>query len=153
MSSRRPISFPLVRGTASRQAHADMPAGTYEREMSKEGFFGPAAFFHHRHPPTAWVDFQGPLAPHAFDLVKINEAPDCPWDAPVILSNAHVEMRLWNLSRPMPALARNGDGDQILFIHDGRAGLFCDFGHMTVTTGDYVDRKSTRLNSSHSQIS
>src|SRR5579859_539901 len=138
MSSRRPISFPLVRVTASRQAHADMPAGTYEREMSKEGFFGPAAFFHHRHPPTAWVDFQGPLAPHAFDLVKINEAPDCPWDAPVILSNAHVEMRLWNLSRPMPALARNGDGDQILFIHDGRAGLFCDFGHMTVTTGDYV---------------
>ena len=34
-------------------------AGTYEREISKEGFFGPAAFFYHRHPPTGWTDFEG----------------------------------------------------------------------------------------------
>ena len=33
-----------AQGTHSRQAHADLPEGTYEREMSKEGFFGPAAF-------------------------------------------------------------------------------------------------------------
>ncbi|HMA51725.1 MAG TPA: homogentisate 1,2-dioxygenase, partial [Magnetospirillaceae bacterium] len=138
MSARRPISFPLVRGTASRQAHADMPAGTFEREMSKEGFFGPASFFHHRNPPTGWVDFQGPLAPHAFDLVKINEAPECPWDAPVILSNAHCEMRLWNLDGAMPALARNGDGDQLLFVHQGKGELFCDFGHLTLAAGDYL---------------
>ena len=49
---KRPIFVPHVEGTASRQAHADLPAGTYEREISKEGFFGPAAFFHHKHPPT-----------------------------------------------------------------------------------------------------
>src|SRR5512134_1244150 len=63
-----------VEGKASRQAHADMPAGTYEREMSKEGFFGPAAFFHHRHPPTGWTAFDGPLRPHAFDLTKLTPA-------------------------------------------------------------------------------
>jgi homogentisate 1,2-dioxygenase len=138
MPSHRPISFPLVRGDASRQAHADFPPGTYEREMSKEGFFGPAAFFYHRHPPTGWVDFAGPLAPHAYDLSKINEAPLCPWDAPVILSNAHCEMRMWNLSGAMPDLARNGDGDQILFIHQGGGALFCDFGHLRLITGDYL---------------
>ena len=38
---KRPIFVPRVEGTASRQAHADLPAGTYEREISKEGFFGP----------------------------------------------------------------------------------------------------------------
>ena len=135
---KRQISLPLVRGTASRQAHADLPEGTFEREMSKEGFFGPAAFFYHRHPPTGWSDFQGPLRPHAFDLVKINETPDCPWSAPVILSNAHVEMRLWNLSAKMPALARNGDGDQLLFVHQGEGELFCDFGHLSLKTGDYL---------------
>ena len=43
-----------AQGAHSRQAHADMPEGTYEREVSKEGFFGPAAFFHHRRPPTGW---------------------------------------------------------------------------------------------------
>ncbi len=51
-------SVSRVEGTASRQAHGDLPAGTYEREMSKEGFFGPAAFFYHRHPPTGWTDFR-----------------------------------------------------------------------------------------------
>ncbi len=38
----------------------------------------------------------------------------------------------------MKALARNADGDQLLFIHRGRADLFCDFGHIEITQGDYV---------------
>ena len=64
--------IPLSRGSGvhSRQAHADLPPGTYEREISKDGFFGPAAFFHHAHPPTGWTDFTGPLRPRAFDLTK-----------------------------------------------------------------------------------
>ena len=52
-----------AQGTHSRQAHADLPEGTYEREVSKEGFFGPAAFLHHRRPPTGWTTFEGPLRP------------------------------------------------------------------------------------------
>ena len=52
------IQYPRVEGAASRQAHADLPAGTYEREMGKEGFFGPASFFYHRRPPTGWSNFE-----------------------------------------------------------------------------------------------
>ncbi len=37
-----------ARGTFLRRAHCDLPEGTYEREISKEGFFGPSAFFRHR---------------------------------------------------------------------------------------------------------
>ena len=136
--SRRYIQFPRVEGQASRQAHADLPAGTYEREMSKEGFFGPAAFFYHRNPPTGWSDFEGPLAPRAFDLVRINEGHPSPWAAPVILHNHATEMRLWQLAEAMPALARNGDGDQLLFVHLGAGELYCDFGHLTLVKGDYV---------------
>ena len=135
---RRYIQFPRVEGDASRQAHADLPSGTYEREMSKEGFFGPAAFFHHTHPPTGWSDFDGPLAPRAFDLVKLNDAPASPWDAPVIASNRAVELRFWRLAAAMPALARNGDGDQLLFVHAGGGEFFSDFGHLTLAAGDYV---------------
>src|SRR5471030_1928532 len=65
------IRYPRVEGVASRQAHADLPKGSYEREMGKEGFFGPASFFYHRHPPTGWINFEGPLRPHAFDLTKL----------------------------------------------------------------------------------
>jgi homogentisate 1,2-dioxygenase len=132
------IQYPLVKGQASRQAHADLPPGTYEREMSKEGFFGPAAFFHHRHPPTGWSAFEGPLSPRAFDLTKLNAQPELPWDAPVVLHNRACEVRFWALGRPMPGLARNADGDQLLFIHAGTAELFCDFGHLSVRPGDYV---------------
>jgi homogentisate 1,2-dioxygenase len=125
-------------GQHSRQAHADMPQGTFEREVSKEGFFGPAAFFHHRRPPTGWSNFEGPLRPRAFDLSAMNEASPSPWAPPKILFNSHLEMRFWKLAAPMPSLARNADGDQLLFIHEGAADLFCDYGHLAVTAGDYL---------------
>ena len=138
MGNRKWISASRVEGNASRQAHADMPEGTYEREMSKEGFFGPAAFLHHRNPPTGWVDFEGPLQPRAFDLTKLNAAETSPWSSHPVLYNKATDIRFWKLAEPMTALARNGDGDQLLFIHAGRADLFCDFGHLAVEPGDYV---------------
>jgi len=65
--SRRWISLPQRAGEFSRQAHADLPAGTFERELGKEGFFGPATHMYHRHPPTGWTSWEGPLRPRAFD--------------------------------------------------------------------------------------
>ena len=38
----------------------------------------------------------------------------------------------------MPHLARNADGDQLLFIHEGQGDLFCDFGHLAYREGDYI---------------
>lgn len=138
MGDRKWISASRVEGKASRQAHADMPEGTYEREMSKEGFFGPAAFLHHKRPPTGWTKFEGPLQPRAFDLNKLNAADPSPWASRSVLHNKATDIRFWKLADTMPALARNGDGDQLLFIHTGKADLFCDFGHLAVEAGDYV---------------
>ena len=132
------IPVRAAQGAHSRQAHADMPAGTYEREISKEGFFGPAAFIHHPRPPTGWSNFEGPLRPRAFDLARLNEAQGSPWNAPVILKNAATEMRFWKLAEAMPGLARNADGDQLLFVHQGGGDLFCDYGHIAYEAGDYL---------------
>ncbi|WP_448206305.1 homogentisate 1,2-dioxygenase [Azospirillum sp. sgz302134] len=132
------ITPPRVEGSSSRQAHADLPAGTYERELGKEGFFGPATHMYHRHPPTGWVDWEGPLRPRAFDLTRIEGAQDSPWDAADILHNAHVRMRLWRAPERMDHLARNGDGDELIFIHAGRGEFFCDYGHLSFRTGDYI---------------
>lgn len=136
--ARKWISIPKVEGEASRQAHADMPAGTYEREMSKEGFFGPAAFLHHKRPPTGWTSFEGPLRPRAFNLAALNEGEGSPWAAARVLHNAACDIRFWKLDGAMPALARNADGDQLLFIHRGEGDLFCDFGHLAFEAGDYI---------------
>jgi len=138
MSKRNWIPVKGAEGVYSRQAHADLPEGTFEREMSKEGFFGPAAFLYHRKPPTGWVSFEGPLRPRAFDLNGLNGGSPSPWTAPVVLHNRSVEVRFWKLAEPMHDLARNADGDQLLFIHEGEGELLCDFGRLLYRKGDYL---------------
>jgi homogentisate 1,2-dioxygenase len=138
MSAKNWIEFPHIEGEASRQAHADLPSGTYEREIGREGFFGPATHLYHRHPPTGWTSFEGPLRPRAFDAVRAaSECGPLP-AAPVLLSNAHLQMRIWACDHPMKALARNSDGDELLFVHQGAGELFCDFGHLSYRDGDYI---------------
>ncbi|SDK30126.1 homogentisate 1,2-dioxygenase [Ferrimonas sediminum] len=136
---RKWISFPHKEGTVSRQAHADLPEqAIYEREAGRAGFFGPAAHFHHRHPPTGWSDWQGPLRPRALDLNRQQQRHPVPWQVPAFLHNSHCQMRLWHLDHSMTELMRNADGDELLFIHAGRAELYCDYGHLTLETGDYL---------------
>jgi homogentisate 1,2-dioxygenase len=132
------IPVRAAQGRHSRQAHADLPEGAYEREMSKEGFFGPAAFLYHRRPPTGWTRFEGPLRPRAFDLARLNAAEPSPWAAGRVLGNHAVDIRFWKLAEAMPALARNADGDQLLFVHAGAGDLFCDFGRIGYRSGDYL---------------
>lgn len=125
-------------GLASRQAHVALPAGTYEREMGKEGFFGPAAHLYHRNPPTGWVGWEGPLKPRAFDTALFATAAAGPWQATALLGNAHVKFRHLLLTAAMDHLVRNGDGDELLFVHAGAGELFCDFGHLSYGEGDYI---------------
>jgi len=132
------ISFPKVEGQSSRQAHCDLPAHSFEREMSKEGFFGPASQFYHRHPPTSWRRIDGPLLPRAFDTNELPGESCQPWAAASLLHNAHCHIRLWKTASSQSELVRNADGDDLLFIHSGRAEMYCDFGHLSVSEGDYL---------------
>jgi homogentisate 1,2-dioxygenase len=132
------INFPRIEGKASRQAHADLPDGSYEREIGREGFFGPATHMYHKHMPTAWTSFSGPLRPRAYDTAKVSGFGPSPWSAKALLGNARVRIRTWRLSEPMRELARNSDGDELLFVHQGAGDLFCDFGHLTFRDGDYI---------------
>ena len=134
------IPFPRQQGVSSRQAHADFPEqAIFEREIGREGFFGPATHMHHKHAPTGWSDWQGDLRPRLFDLRKlISITTDSPWDVADILHNAYCKYRLWRCDKNMPALVRNADGDELLFVHQGQGDLFCDYGHLRLVEGDYV---------------
>jgi homogentisate 1,2-dioxygenase len=136
--ARKWISLPRSAGKASRQAHVDLPEGTYERELGREGFFGPATHMYHRHPPTGWLRMEGELRPRAFDTTHFGEFGPSPWQARPLLHNAHCRVRLWEMSEPMDQLVRNADGDELLFIHAGAGHLFCDYGHLEFTEGDYI---------------
>ncbi len=137
MSGKNWIEFPRVEGETSRQAHADLPSGTYEREIGRDGFFGPATHIYHRHPPTGWTHFEGPLRPRAFDAAKAAGEGN-PLSAPALLSNPNVKFAIWACARAMEHLVRNADGDELLFIHEGEGDLFCDFGHLAYREGDYI---------------
>lgn len=138
------IRFPTAQGSHSRQAHADFPEeAIYERELGRNGFFGPATHMHHKHAPTGWIHWEGPLRPRAFDLNQLASRgysvdSKSPFDAPILLSNAHCQYRIWQCNEPMTRLARNADGDDLLFVHQGQGELFCDYGYMQVTEGDYI---------------
>ena len=132
------ITHPKVEGKASRQAHCDLPEGTYERELGKEGFFGPASHMYHPNPPTGWSDFEGPLKPRAFDTTKLDTSTASPWHATELMHNAHTRIRQWKSDGAMDHLVRNSDGDEMLFIHAGSGQLFCDYGRMAFRDGDYI---------------
>jgi homogentisate 1,2-dioxygenase len=134
------LNFPHREGICSKQAHADLPEeAIYEREAGREGFFGPAAHFHHQHAPTGWTDWLGELRPRAFDFNLVEAAQQLsPWSVPKLLYNADVKIRMWRVDDKMKFLVRNADGDELLFVHQGKAHLFCDYGHLEITEGDYV---------------
>lgn len=133
----RNFQFPKHEGVAARQAHCDLPDGTFERELGRDGFFGPVTQMYHRRPPTSWTSWDGPLRPRAFDLEAL-AVGDTVWTAPTFLKNPAVDMRIWRLDGRMDHLVRNGDGDELLFVHQGAGHLFCDYGHLEIRTGDYV---------------
>lgn len=136
---RKWITYPHKEGVISRQAHADFPAeAIYERELGRSGFFGPVTHMHHKHPPTAWSAWEGSLRPRAYDLNRLSTKTDCPWQAVSVLANAHCHLRVWSCTQAMKHLVRNGDGDDLLFIHTGGGELFCDYGHLSYREGDYI---------------
>ncbi|NBO18474.1 MAG: homogentisate 1,2-dioxygenase [Proteobacteria bacterium] len=132
------IRFPRMEGRFSRQAHCDLPEGTYEREFGRDGFFGPTSHLYHAHPPTGWVSWEGEHRPRAFDLTKLLDMGASPWGATPILHNAAMRLRLWRTKGAMDHLVANGDGDELLFVHSGKGELFCDFGHLSFREGDYI---------------
>ncbi len=133
------IAFPRTEGQFSRQAHADLPPNTYERELGKEGFYGPATQMYHRHAPTGWSTIAGTLRPRAIDTSQLpGDSIDCPWQATSLLVNPNLEIRFGRICKAMTHLVRNADGDELLFIHQGEGELFCDYGHLSYGEGDYL---------------
>lgn len=138
MTDKRPFTIAHSEGETSRQAHADLPKGTFERELGREGFAGAATQMYHAHPPTGWTDWDGPLRPRAFNLDRAQEPAGSPLDAVSILRNEHVAYRMWRTEGAMDHLVRNSDGDELLFVHQGAGDLFCDYGHLPFEAGDYI---------------
>ncbi|MGH7643308.1 MAG: homogentisate 1,2-dioxygenase [Candidatus Dormibacteria bacterium] len=132
--------FPQSRGRFSRQAHCDLPEGTYEEEFGRQGFFGPASHLYHAHAPTEWLRIEGPLRPRAYDLRRVEaaDAEDPRAALTPVLGNEDLRIKLSRRTQPMPYAYRNADADLIYFVHRGAGQMATDFGQLAYQQGDYL---------------
>jgi homogentisate 1,2-dioxygenase len=149
MSKKETPLFPLRKGLHARQAHVDLPAGTFEEEHARQGFFGRTTHLYRLHPVTDWTRIEGPLKPRSYDLnglglaandairaslfgsTEASFAPIC------ILHNSDVALH-WVAPATMDFFYRNADGDDVYYIHAGDGKLETSFGALTYATGDYL---------------
>ncbi len=154
--------FPLRKGRHARQAHVDLPDGTFEEEHARNGFFGKTTHLYRLHPPTDWTRIEGPLKPHSYDLNHLFPVdPAAEGDAstqdargkalgesmfgsteaafaPVCFLHNHDVAMHFVAPSPMDFFYRNTDGDDVYFIHAGGGRLETDFGNLDYARGDYL---------------
>ena len=68
--------FQHSQGRFTTQGHKGIPAGHYEEEQGRKGFFGPVSHLIKSKPSTRWTEIEGPLRPQLFDLVKMPQKPE-----------------------------------------------------------------------------
>ncbi len=135
-NSSYPSGFGWSQGEVAAQPHVKIPKGTYEEEHGRRGFFGRTSHLYHRHPPTGWNRIEGELKPRAYYATRSDGASvgRAEW----MLENADVRIGIAKLADEMSAFARNGDGDEVRFIHEGAGLLETDYGDLPYSAGDYI---------------
>lgn len=132
--------FPQSKGKVTKQAHVNLPEGTFEDEHGREAFAGRASHLYRTHPPTAWVRIEGPLRPHALDLNEIKPAdmtdPAGHWMK--VMGNDKCRIYISRRSEPMPYFLRDADGDLCYFVHRGSGVMESDYGPLDFEDGDYL---------------
>lgn len=123
-----------------------------EELVSSKGFSGIYSNLYHVYPPTrvksigdpipfsTKIDKEYPLKQTHLNTSKVGETGNDFLDArKVLLKNNDVSMALCNpKSRSMDYFYKNGEADEVIFIHDGNGWLYSQFGKLRIKQGDYV---------------
>lgn len=128
--------FGWSQGAVTPQPHVKIPQATYEEEHGRRGFFGRTSHLYHRHPPTGWLRIEGDLKPRAYYATKAEGAEfgQANW----LLENHDCRLGIAKLSNDMTIFARNGDADEVRFIHEGAGVCETDYGDIAYRKGDYL---------------
>src|SRR4051794_14422161 len=141
------------RGEVPRKRHIQFrDDGTLltEEVMGLEGFAGNESILYHLTSPCR-VDELGEFEP----IVREEWVPDAhahrhftTWDVPpegdpitgrkLLMWNGDVEISLARPEHEMQGFYRNGEGDEVIFVHEGSGTLETIFGDVPYKGGDYV---------------
>ncbi|MGG3468902.1 homogentisate 1,2-dioxygenase [Neobacillus pocheonensis] len=126
--------------------------GTLYREqvMGTRGFSGTQSILYHQYMPTEIVkselvgnyfpeyEEKQSLKHRHFFSSKVEKKGDGLKAREYILGNQDLLIGTANVTEPMQTFYRNGDGDEMLFIHHGSGRLETMFGTITYRPGDYL---------------
>jgi homogentisate 1,2-dioxygenase len=147
------VPFYVRLGDVPRKRHIQHRAnGTLltEEVMGLEGFSGNESILYHVTSPCR-VEELGPFEPiereewvppaHAhrhFTTWNLREGGDPISGRRLLMWNDDVEISLARPSRQMESFYRNGEGDEVIFVHEGSGTLETIFGDVPYKPGDYV---------------
>jgi len=123
-------------GTFTKQAHVKIPAGTFEEEHARKGFFGRVSQLYHNNKPTDWVQIDGDMKPR--NLPPLFEDKALHNKFVKMLYNTDLEIYLGTITENPKSFYRNGDFDEMFFIHEGEGRLETIYGHIPFKKGDYI---------------
>ena len=141
--------IPPKRHTQFRQQDGSLYA---EELVSSRGFSGIYSNLYHTNPPTrvekvgqsygwkAEIASEYDLKHTHLNTSKVENTGDDFLDArKVLLKNKDVSMAICRPSaRSMNYYYKNGQADEVIFIHDGNGWLHSQFGKLRIKQGDYV---------------
>jgi len=121
-----------------------------EQVMGTRGFSGTQSILYHQHMPTEVVraelvsdylpeyeDLQSLKHRHFFTS-KVGKIGDALKAREYILGNQDLLIGTARVTDPMPSFYRNGDGDEMLYVHYGFGKLETMFGTLSYRPGDYL---------------
>jgi homogentisate 1,2-dioxygenase len=122
----------------------------HEEVMGIHGFAGIQSLLYHIRPPTrvqrmevvgstqiTYPD-QGPLRHRHFLTGDLPAGGDAVEGRVPLMGNADVVLYVARPTRPMDYWYKHGQGDDVLFIHDGTGTLESQFGTLRYRPGDYL---------------
>ncbi|OCA90655.1 homogentisate 1,2-dioxygenase [Bacillus sp. FJAT-27225] len=121
-----------------------------EQVMGTKGFSGTQSILYHAHMPTEVVkaekvipflpeyEEQGPLRHRHFYTPELKTTGNALDAREYLMGNSDLLIGTANVSSAMESYYRNGDGDEMLFIHHGSGKLETMFGSLTYRPGDYL---------------
>jgi homogentisate 1,2-dioxygenase len=121
-----------------------------EQVMGTKGFSGSQSILYHHYMPTEVVkseligsylpeyEDQQPLNHRHLITNKVVEEGDALEARQYLLGNSDLLIGTANVTKEMNSFYRNGDGDEMLFIHYGTGKIETMFGVITYQPGDYV---------------
>jgi homogentisate 1,2-dioxygenase len=130
------------RGKVLRQAGAGRYelAGLHEDMLTRQGFEGRDAHLYRRNEPTNWKRAEGSGGHLDIDgrLLEPTDLTNADGGPLRLFHNPDISIWASRRSTHMTYSARNADGDELYFVHEGTGTFYTEFGPIPYEPGDWV---------------